>query len=101
MCIVLGMALVTYLTRVSLLVIVGRSPVPGAVIRGLKYIPIGILAAVVIPGVLVVDGRIDISPSNFAIAGGIVSGLIAAKWKNVLLAMLGGVLVVVFLRFAF
>ncbi|MGE5483865.1 MAG: AzlD domain-containing protein [Ignavibacteriales bacterium] len=98
--VILGMALVTYLTRVSFLVLVGRAPIPGSVIKGLKYIPIGILAAIVVPGVLIVDGRIDFSLSNFAIAGGVVSALIAARWKNVLLAMLGGVLVVVVLRFA-
>ncbi|NPV69371.1 MAG: AzlD domain-containing protein [Firmicutes bacterium] len=100
MLVILGMALVTYLTRVSLLVLVGRVSLPAPLMAALRYIPIGIITALVVPAILVVGGKIDVSPANLYIPAALASALIAAKWKNILLAMCGGVAVVVIMRLA-
>jgi branched-subunit amino acid transport protein len=92
------MAVVTYLTRVSFLLLAGRVSLPRAVETGLKYIPVGIITGLVVPALLVVDGRVNVSMSNPYLPAGIVSALLAARFKNVLLAMCGGVAVVVLLR---
>ena len=97
---IMGMALVTYLTRVSLLVLVGRVSLPAPLMAALRYVPIGIITALVVPSVLVVDGRINASPANPYLAGAIVSGLMAGRWKNVFLAMCSGVGTVIVLRLA-
>lgn len=64
--------------------------------RGLKYIPVGILAAFIVPGLLVFN---DLSPGNSYLLAGVVSALFAARWRNVFLAMGSGIMVVMILRY--
>ncbi|NPV93063.1 MAG: AzlD domain-containing protein [Firmicutes bacterium] len=96
--IILGMAAVTYFSRITFLVLVGRISLPDTLSHGLRYIPIGILTAMVVPGLLAAEGRLDISFGNQFIIAGLISGLVAARWKNVFLAMGSGMLAVVALR---
>ncbi|MEW6662078.1 MAG: AzlD domain-containing protein [Bacillota bacterium] len=97
--IIAGMAAVTYLTRVSMLVLVGRVTLPDFLARGLKYIPIGILTAFVVPGLLMPNGQVALSADNHYLLAGVVSAFVAGRWKNVFLAMGGGMLVMIVLRF--
>lgn len=96
--IIIGMAAVTYLTRVSFLVLFGKISLPPTLSRGLKYIPIGILTAFVVPGLLIADGQVHFSTDNSFLIAGVISALFAARWKNVFLAMGSGVLAIVILR---
>lgn len=96
--IILGMTAVTYLSRVSFLVLVGWVPLPDSLSRGLKFIPIGILTAMVVPGLLAADGSVNLSPGNHLLIAGLISGLVAARWKNVFLAMGSGMLAMVMLQ---
>lgn len=96
--IIAGMAAVTYLTRVSFLALVGKISLPGFLSRGLKYIPVGILTAFIVPGLLVADGRVHLSWGNDYLVAGLVSGLVAARWKNVFLAMGSGMAAMVVLK---
>ncbi len=101
MYIIVGMAAVTYLTRVSFLVLVGGMPLPEFLSRGLKFIPIAILTAFVIPGLLASEGQVNLSWNNRYLLAGVTSGLVAARWKNVFLAMGSGMLVMVILQSLF
>ncbi len=92
------MALVTYVTRVSLLILVGRVSLPKPMATALRYIPTGIITALVVPSVLVNNGVIHVSPWNPFITGAFVSAVVAARSKNALLAMCGGVTAVVVIR---
>lgn len=92
------MAAATYLTRISFLALVGKISLPGLLSRGLKFIPIGILTAFVVPGILATEGRVNFSFSNYYLLAGLVSGLVAARWKNVFLAMGSGMAVMIILQ---
>ncbi|MEW6275303.1 MAG: AzlD domain-containing protein [Bacillota bacterium] len=96
--VIAGMAAVTYLTRISFLVLVGKINLPETLSRGLKYIPIGILTAFVVPGLLAPDGHVALSWNNHYLFAGLVSALAAYRWKNVFLAMGSGMVVMVVLR---
>lgn len=96
--IIAGMAAVTYLTRISFLVLAGKVSHQGLIFRGLKFIPIGILTAFVVPGLLMVEGQVNLSPDNYYLVAGLVSGLVAFRWKNVFLAMGSGILAMVALQ---
>ncbi|KKM12774.1 hypothetical protein SY88_01445 [Clostridiales bacterium PH28_bin88] len=99
--IIAGMAVVTYLTRISFLILVGRIVLPGFLSRGLKFIPIGILTAFVIPGLMITGGQVNLTLGNYYLLAGLVSGLVAARWKNVFLAMGSGMLMMVILKSTF
>ena len=91
--IIAGMAGVTYLTRVSFLVLVGSVQLPRFLSRGLKFIPVAILTAFVVPDLLAPEGSIDLTWANHYLPAGVISALVAARWKNVFLAMGSGMLV--------
>ena len=52
-----GLAAVTVLTRAFFLIPERELKLPGWVQRGLRYAPLGALAAVVVPEVLLTDGQ--------------------------------------------
>ncbi|MGQ9825745.1 MAG: AzlD domain-containing protein, partial [Desulfotomaculales bacterium] len=96
--VIAGMAAVTYLTRIGFLLLVGKIKLPKNLFRGLKYIPVGILTAFVVPGLLAPDGHVALSLNNHYLFAGLVSALAAYRWKNVFVAMGGGMVVMVILR---
>ncbi len=91
---ILGMALVTFAVRYPVLVLVGKIPLPDRVFRALRYVPPAVLAAIIVPAVLLPDGvQIDFSPSNSYLIAGIVAALIAWRTKNLLLTIVLGMAV--------
>jgi branched-subunit amino acid transport protein len=89
------MAIVTYITRISFLTIFRRLKLPDPINRSLKYIPVGILTAIIISGIFAKDGKMNLSINNSYLAAGVLSGLVAYRWKNVLMAMFAGILTVI------
>lgn len=87
---IVGMALVTLAVRYPVLVLVGKIPLPAAVFRALRYVPSAVLAAIIVPSMLMTDGVIDISPTNAYLVGGLASVLIAWRTKNLLLTIILG-----------
>jgi len=90
--IILGGMVVTYLTRLSFTVLVPPSRLPPAFSRGLVYIPPAVLAAIVLPELLIIDGQITIAPSNFKMVAGFLAALVAWRYKSVWLTIAVGML---------
>lgn len=94
-----GMALVTFLVRYPVMVLVTKIPLPDRVFRALRYVPPAVLAAIIVPAVLMPNGAtIDVSPTNAYLVAGIMSALIAWRTKNLLLTILLGMAVFLLLR---
>jgi branched-subunit amino acid transport protein len=86
---IIGMALVTFAVRYPLLVLVGRIELSPTVVRGLRYVPPAVLAAIITPTIVMPQGTIDISLNGFMVSG-IVSILVAWRMKNLLLTIVIG-----------
>ncbi len=87
---ILGMALVTYLTRIGGLWLMSRIPLSGRLKTWLEYLPGTILVAIVAPAVL---------GAGLAEAGAALATLlVAVRTRNVLVSMLVGIGVVLVLR---
>lgn len=79
--IILAAALGTFAMRLSFIELLGgvdRLP-PGAV-RALELVPAAVLAAIVLPRLLVVDGAVAPGPSNLRLVAGAVAALVA--WRS-------------------
>lgn len=87
---ILGMALVTYLTRFTGLWLMGRFKLPPRLEAGLRYIPGAVLISIVAPAALT-QGPAEIVAAALTVFA-------AARTKNLLLAMLVGVVAVACLR---
>ena len=90
--VILAGMFVTYLTRLSFTVLVPPDRLSPAFSRGLIYIPPAVLAAIVLPELLLVDGEIAISLTNHRLVAGSMAALIAWRLKNTWVAIASGML---------
>ena len=85
---ILGMALVTYATRYSMIVILGRWEVPRTVTLTLTYVPMAAFAAIIAPEVLLHQGEIALGNARFVAA--VAAVLVAALTRHILLTIAVG-----------
>jgi branched-subunit amino acid transport protein len=88
--VILGMGLVTYAIRLSLIALLGRMQVPPLVQRGLRFVPPAVLSAIIFPELLRPSGALDISLNNLRLLAGVLAALVAWRTKNVLLTIAVG-----------
>lgn len=82
--IIIGMTLVTYFTRIGALVLFRFTGVPTWLNRWLKYVPVAILTALIIPSLLLPKGYLDISINNHYLIAGIVAAFVAYRSRNII-----------------
>ena len=86
-----GMALVTFLIRYPMLALVGKISLPKNVMGALRYVPPAVLAAIIIPAVLMPDGKtIQVSGDNHHLLAGLIA--LGTMWfsRNLLLTIVLG-----------
>jgi branched-subunit amino acid transport protein len=88
--IIVGMTAVTFGVRYPVLALVGRLRLPQPVIRALRYVPVAVLTAIVVPELLIRDGAWHVSIDNAYLVAGIVSIVISWRTKNLLLTIVIG-----------
>jgi len=93
-----GMALVTYLTRAVCLVTLGTAAVPPLLERALRYVPVGVLASLIAPQVLMAESQWNLRLDNALIWGSLACGLTAYRARSPLLAVAAGMAVVALVR---
>ena len=87
---ILGMALVTFVTRVGGFWLAGWLPPGGRVAAGLRYAPGAVLAAIVVPAAL--------DAGWVGLAGLLLTVAVAHRTRSLLLAAVAGVVLVAALR---
>jgi branched-subunit amino acid transport protein len=96
--IILGMALVTYLPRFLPMYILTRIEIPQIVIAWLRYVPVAVLSALIVPGLLTADRQILIAPGNLYLVASIPAFYIAWRTRNMMLTVTVGMLIVLVLQ---
>ncbi len=81
----LGMGVVTYGIRLSVLVFVHHSALPVAVRDALRYVTPAVLTAIIVPAVVYVDGAgaFDPGPGNERVPAALVAAGVAWATKSV------------------
>lgn len=87
---VLGMALVTFLSRYPVLVILGRMPLPAPILNALQYVPVAVLTAICVPMIFRPGGEWFLDPTSPYLAGGLATVLVAWYYRQLLLTLLVG-----------
>ena len=102
---ILTMAVVTYATRVGGFVLLSKSMLEGRIGTLLHYVPGAVLVAIVAPSILPLKLIGIQGGESGALAAGaaeaiaaVITAAIAARFKNLLIAMLVGVITVWLLR---
>ncbi len=86
----IGMGLITYGIRLSLILLLGRITMPLALQRALRLVPPAVLAAIIVPEMLRPNAAFDLSPGNPRLMAGLLATLIAWRTQNVLLTIGAG-----------
>ena len=74
---IVGAGAVTFVLRLSFIVLLGRVETPSYLIRALPFVPAAVLTAIAIPLLFYVNGSIEVSMGNERLLAGLVAALIA------------------------
>lgn len=96
--IILGMALVTFITRVGSQVIFKSTGLPPWLEKWLKHVPTAFLTALIVPAILLPKGYLDISISNSYLIAGIIAAFIAYKTKKVFTTIIVGMAIMLLMN---
>jgi len=90
---ILGMMIVTFSARYPVMAIVGRVQMPERVFRALRYVPVAVLTAIIVPELFIRDGSVALTIANAYLVAGIVSIVISWRFRNLLLTIVVGMTV--------
>jgi branched-subunit amino acid transport protein len=90
---IIGLALITVITRGFFLYSSKSWQLPNWVNRGLHYAPIAALSAVILPEILITQGQLLVSWQDAKLIAGLVGAAVYFWRKSVLLTMSLGMLV--------
>ena len=88
---VIGMALITFAIRYGLFAVGPRVRFNPWLSQALTYVPVAVLTAIIVPAMFMPDGQtLQLSLDNAYLIGGMVAIAIAARWRNLLATIAGG-----------
>jgi branched-subunit amino acid transport protein len=90
--IILGGMAVTYLIRLSFFFFIPPDRLPEWFRRGLRYIPPAVLAALIVPDLLLLDGTLHLSFANHRLVAGSIAALVGWRTGNTWLTIVSGLL---------
>jgi branched-subunit amino acid transport protein len=85
--IILGMVVVTFTVRLSVIALLGDTRLPDGLNRALRFVPPAALSAIVFPAVFMPKGSLDVSLDNTRLLAGSVAALVAWRTKSALVAI--------------
>jgi branched-subunit amino acid transport protein len=96
---ILGMGAVTYLPRLLPVLLLSSKKLPPLVEAWLRYVPVAVLSAMLLPSLVVNDGALDFSSSNLFLWAAVPTFLVAWKTRNLFGSVIVGMVVVALARY--
>lgn len=85
----------TFAIRLSFIELFGRlDDVPPAAERALRYVPPAVLAALVVPELVLVDGALALHPGNGRLVAGGLAAVVAWRTGDLALTLVAGMAVI-------
>ena len=91
--ILLCIGILTYATRLSFILLFGRVEVPVFLQHALRFVPIAVLSAIILPALLINGNTLYLSLHNTRLIAGVVAIVVAWRTKNILLTIIVGMAV--------
>lgn len=91
--VILGAGAITFLLRASFIVFADPQKFPHGFRVALAFVPAAVLAAIVVPGLVMPHGSIDLSPTNFRLLAGLAAFALATKLRGPLAPLVAGMAV--------
>ncbi len=96
---ILIVGILTFGIRLSFIVILDRWQPPDIIQRSLRFVPVAVLTAIIIPELVMPGGTVDISIGNLRLLAGFVAILVAWKTKNIVWTIIAGMGVLLGLQY--
>lgn len=82
--IIIGMGVITYAIRLSMIVMSGQIQLGDHLQRALRYVPPAVLSAIILPEMVQPGGALDISLGNERLLAGLIAILVAWFTRNMI-----------------
>lgn len=92
------MATVTYLPRYLPIALAGKLKLPPALERGLDFVPIAVLTAIIGQTALIRDGALDVSLGNYHAVAALVAFVVALVTRHLFITIVAGLACFALLR---
>jgi branched-subunit amino acid transport protein len=90
--IIIGMGIITYAIRLSMIVISGQIQIGENLQRALRYVPPAVLSAIILPEMLQPGGTLDLSLGNERLLAGLIAIAVAWFTRNLLWTVAAGMI---------
>ena len=97
---ILGMALVTYTPRLAPVFLLSSRPLPRLVIGWLRYVPVAVLAAMLLPSIVLQNNQVNLGPNNLFFWAAWPTLLVAWKTRSLFGSVVLGMILVAAARYA-
>ena len=97
--ILVSAGLLTFLTRLSFIALLGKWSPPEWVSRALRFVPPVVLTAIFVPELIIRDNHF--LPANPRLLAGILATGVAWRTRNVILTIVTGMIALLFFQFLF
>ena len=91
----------TFGIRLSFILILDRWETPPLLKRSLRFVPVAVLTAIIVPELIMRGGKPDITFANLRLIAGIVAILVAWKTKSIIWTIIAGMGVLLALQLWF
>lgn len=88
----------TFLVRLSFIYLLDRLPMPDWFRRGLRFVPVAVLSAIILPELAGRDGAFDLSLHNPQLLAGALAVGVALLTRNVILTIAAGMAALLILQ---
>ncbi len=85
---ILGMGVITFSLRLSIIALQNRLSLSPLITRALRFVPAAVLTALVIPALFYTDGAF--SPGSLKVPAGLIAAPVAWRTRNILLTIAAG-----------
>jgi branched-subunit amino acid transport protein len=96
-----GMTAVTYAIRYPIIALLGRVSISPRFFELLRFVPVAVLTAIIIPALLMPQDVVDFSLNNIRLLAGLLAILVAWRTRNLLLTICVGMVGLWLLQFFF
>jgi branched chain amino acid efflux pump len=86
----LCIGVLTYAIRLSFILLFGKMMMPSFLMRALRFVPVAVLSAIILPALFLDGSRLNLSLGNARLIAGILAAVVAWRTKSALLTIVVG-----------
>lgn len=85
--VIIGAAVITYMLRLSFVILLDAFTLPEVVERALRFVPAAVITALVVPTLVFQENQLDLSLGNERLLAGLIAAVVAYYSRNILLTI--------------